>query len=96
MNDPHYGPLRRGLAQHATFPPWAYLDHGPIDYVTRSDHRAEDGTLVSAGTPGKAERRDGMIIHIFGDGRRVVSDGRSWVLDVEDLPLTCIELLLPA
>lgn len=93
-----YGPLRHTKPDFHVWPAWMYLDHGPRPYVLRSDHRAEDGAIISLGTRGRISRERGQLVHVLEDGRRVMLDGREWV--IANAPIldfrNCPELVLCA
>lgn len=87
------GPLRRILPKFHVWPSWAYLDHGPIPYVTLSDHRSETGRIIPLGTSCVVERKGGQLIHTL-EGDRIVLDGGAWA--IEGAPIVSVELLLSA
>lgn len=76
-----YGPLRHVKPDFHVWPSWMYLDHGPLPHRSRSDHRAEDGSIVSVGTAGLISRQGGYLTHLLEDGRKVILDGSEWVID---------------
>ncbi len=78
-----YGPLRHVKPDFHVWPSWAYVDHAPFPYKTRSDHRSTTGRIVSLGTPCRVARRQGQIIMTF-PGRplgSVILDGKEWSVD---------------
>ena len=84
------GPLRSSdltESERAFMPPhWAWLPHGPIPYTTRSDLRAQDGSIVSRGTETLARRTDRWVVLDCLDGRMVQLDGVHFVLPVPEAP----------
>lgn len=104
--NPELGPLRPSSLtdeqKAALLPPWAYLDHEPLIYVTTADHRSTEGRIVRQGTPCSASRQNGLVMlvpheHPYGT---VVLDGKRWVLDIDSAPKIRSEdypeLFLPA
>lgn len=85
------GPLRGSNlseSERLGMPPnWAWLEHGPIAYETRSDLRATDGSIVPRGTKGLARRNDRWLIIDCADGRLVQLDGACWCVPVPEAPL---------
>ncbi len=61
--------------QATLLPRWAYADHGPLDYVTRADHRAWSGKIISRGAACQATRQHNLLRLTFADGDTVVLDG---------------------
>lgn len=85
------GPLRQSdltESERLAMPPnWAWLMHGPIQYETRSDLRARDGSIVSRGTPCMARREEKWLYLECDDGRVVMLDGRLFAVPVPEAPL---------
>jgi hypothetical protein len=89
------GPLRHVKPTFHVWPFWAYRDHTPFPYVSRSDHRAESGEIISLGAACLAERRKGQIILAFDSGLVAILDGAEWALEGAPI-IDCPDLLLCA
>lgn len=85
------GPLRESdLSENERLnmpPNWAWLEHGPIAYQTRSDLRARDGSIVARGTPCMAQREGQWLYLHCDDGRVVMLDGRRYAAPSAEAPL---------
>jgi len=85
------GPLRDSdlsEGERLNMPPnWAWLQHGPTAYETRSDLRALDGTIVPRGTKTLARRDERWLTLDCDDGRVVKLDGALWCVPISDVPL---------
>lgn len=103
---PEIGPLRPSnlsLAEREALPPpWAFLDHDALPYVTTADHRSVEGRIVPQGTEMKATRSGGVVElrTLSVPAQIVVLDGRRWCVPAVGAPRLspedCPELFLPA
>lgn len=100
------GPLRPSDATPEEagrlLPGWAYGDHEPLPYVTRTDHRTVMGRIVSRGRAMLAERHYGIVTLTDPNdlGCVIELSGLHWCVPVEGAPILSAneypELFLPA
>lgn len=85
------GPLRGSdltESERLAMPPnWAWLEHGPIAYETRSDLRATDGSIVTRGSSCMARRDHQWLVLDCDDGRTIMLEGRRYAVPVPAAPL---------
>lgn len=90
-SDVEVGPLRPSdlsESERTHMPPhWAWLNHDALPYETRSDHRAQDGRIVSRGTATLTERSDRWLIMHLLDGRTVQLVGERYCIPIPEAPL---------